>query len=354
MDSVKKISISELLEKKEQTALIDVRSPGEFKEFHIPGAVNVPLFSNDERAMIGTLYKQKGPHIAKAKGLEIVSPKLPKMYEKIKSQADEKEHTVIYCWRGGMRSRSIASVMCLMGVYSFQLEGGIRSFRKRIVEELEHLSEVKKPFVVLEGLTGTRKTDILSALQEKGYPVLDLEGMAGHRGSIFGSVGLEPHSQKEFECLLWQRLIQLKDAPYYIIEAESKRIGRIVLPQFIVEGKEEGQRFHINYPFQKRVAAIYDAYNPEQHEEAVYEAFTYLKKYLQPAFAEEIEQAYNEKDYFRVISLFLEHYYDPKYSHKFKKYKTEAIPLVISSVNEGVEKIEQMLNNYKREIKKGV
>ncbi|MFD1458638.1 tRNA 2-selenouridine(34) synthase MnmH [Scopulibacillus daqui] len=346
MDNVQKINILELLDKRGQTALIDVRSPGEYEEFHIPGAVNVPLFTNNERALIGKLYKQKGPHTAKEKGLEIISPKLPSMYGQIKSQADQKEHTVIYCWRGGMRSRSIAGVMNLMGIGSYQLEGGIRSFRKHIVDSLSQFALEKKPFVVIEGLTGTRKTDLLLALQEKGYPVLDLEGMAGHRGSIFGSVGLWPRSQKEFECLLWQRLTALKDANYYIIEAESKRIGRVVLPPFIVEGKEEGLRFRIHYPFQKRVAAIYEAYNPEEHQEALYKAFMHLKKYLQPAFAEEIEQAYQNGDYFRVISLFLEHYYDPRYNHKFRKYKTEAVPLVISNLEEGVEKLEQAIGEY--------
>ncbi|TCP30228.1 tRNA 2-selenouridine synthase [Scopulibacillus darangshiensis] len=343
MDVVKKISIDEVIDKSDQIGLIDVRSPGEFKAFHIPGAINVPLFSNDERARIGTLYKQKGPHIAKDEGLKIVSPKLPHMFETIRKHAKAYDQTVIYCWRGGMRSLSVASIMNLMGCYTLQLDGGIRSFRKRIVGDLEAFAQEEKPYVVVEGLTGSRKTDILLSLKEKGYPVLDLEGMAGHRGSIFGSVGLEPNSQKGFECMLWLRLRELSDASYYMIEAESKRIGRVVLPEFIINGKENGTRFHIHYPFQKRVQAIYEAYEPTRNEGAVYEAFIKLRKHLNPAFAEEVEDAYQQKDYYKIISLFLEHYYDPKYSHKFKDYKSDAISLTVSSVVEGVARLEEEL-----------
>lgn len=345
MNYIPQISVNELLETKESRLIIDVRSPQEFEEFHIPGAINVPIFSNDERAKIGTLYKQKGPQIAKSEGLKIVGPKLGEIYQVISSKVKKKEDAVIYCARGGMRSKSIAQVMGIMGLNISQLEGGIRSFRQKITSDLETVfSKETKPFYVLEGLTGTRKTDILEVLSEKGEPVIDLEGMAGHRGSIFGSVGLHTHSQKTFECLLWARLNELKDSPYYIIEAESKRIGRIVLPSFIIEGKEKGNRFHIHYPFQKRVKAICDTYKPEENKEGLYEAFSNLKKHLQKALREELECAFAEDNYTGIVSLLLENYYDPKYSHKFNAYQKPAEPIYMETLEEGIYRIYKLIH----------
>ncbi|GGH80966.1 tRNA 2-selenouridine synthase [Pullulanibacillus pueri] len=341
---LKQIEIDELVDILDQTLLIDVRSPGEFAEFHIPGAINVPLFSNEERAEVGTLYKQKGPEQAKDRGVEIVSLKLASIYQKIKYYAKSYERTVIYCWRGGMRSKSVANFMTVMGVHCLQLKGGIRSFRKLVTDELEMFSKDKKPFVVIEGFTGSRKTDILHQLSEKGYPVIDLEGLAGHRGSIFGSVGLTPQSQKAFECELWLRLKALKGSAYYIIEGESKRIGRVVLPPFINEGKESGKRFFIDYPFEKRIEAIYEEYNPKKHSEELNDAYQHLKKYIKPPLSVALDELMEKQDYYQFIALLLEHYYDPRYNHQQKKYAGDSTVISIASVEEGVEKIEKQLN----------
>ncbi len=347
MNYINQISIQELLEGNKNRLLIDVRSPGEYQEFHIPGAINVPIFSNEERAKIGTLYKQNGPQKAKREGLKIVGPKLGEIYQRISSTSIGKDETLIYCARGGMRSKSIAQVMATMGLEVSQLEGGIRSFRQKITSDLEEaFTNKSKRFFVLEGLTGTRKTDILEILAERGEPVIDLEGMAGHRGSIFGSVGMNSNSQKSFECLLWERFRELKEASYYIIEAESKRIGRIVLPPFIIEGKENGDRFHIHYPFQKRVKAICETYKPEANKQGLYEAFSNLKKHLQKELRVELEVAFAEDDFSRIVSLLLEHYYDPKYSHKFNAYQKPAEPVYMETLQGGADHIYKRILEY--------
>jgi tRNA 2-selenouridine synthase len=340
---IKQVSIDEVIERLSNVTLIDVRTPAEFAQFHITGAINIPLFSNEERAEVGTLYKQQSPQVAIERGLELVSPKLPDLYRQIHRLKDREHDIVIYCWRGGMRSRSLASFMTMMGIPCYQLAGGIRSYRQRITADLAHFAEQNKPFVVLEGLTGTRKTDILLQLQAEGYPVVDLEGLANHRGSIFGSIGKEEKSQKAFEKDLWERLRELGDASYYLIEGESKRLGRIMIPEFIMAGKEKGARLVTNYPFEKRVEAIFYEYDPTKNRQALYQAFEHLKKYLSPTTIEELDTAFLQEDDRKVIDILLKRYYDPKYTHSHETNVGEKHTISFESLDEGIVKVKQHL-----------
>lgn len=336
------ITIEELIE--QQYPMIDVRTPKEFAEFHIPSAVNVPIFSNEERAEVGTLYTQKGPESAKDRGVDIVSEKLPDLYRAIKNiHHDDNEQVVIHCWRGGMRSRTVVSLMQSLGVPCVQLKGGIRSFRKRIINDLEGFAESAPDFIVLEGLTGTRKTDILLQLQQEGYPVLDLEGMAGHRGSAFGAIGLTQSSQKAFDSKLWQRLRTLKDAPYLIIEGESRRIGNVNLPDFILERKQSGRRIHLTYPFQKRIESLCEDYHPDQHEQEIQEAIARVEKRISTVARKELDEAMANKDFRRVVAILLEYYYDPRYRHSHDQYDSTVMEINMESFNEGVSKVKQMI-----------
>jgi tRNA 2-selenouridine synthase len=342
---IKQVAIDEVIERLSTVTLIDVRTPAEFAQFHITGAINVPLFSNEERAEVGTLYKEQSPQVAIERGLELVSPKLPDLYRQINRLKDRKHDIVIYCWRGGMRSRSLASFMTMMGLTCYQLEGGIRSYRQRITADLGHFAEQNKPFVVLEGLTGTRKTDILLQLQAEGYPVVDLEGLANHRGSIFGSIGKEEKSQKAFEKDLWERLRELGDAAYYLIEGESKRLGRIMIPDFIMAGKEKGARIVTNYPFEKRVEAIFYEYNPTENRPALYQAFQHLKRYLSLETIDVLENAFQQEDDRTVIDVLLNTYYDPKYTHSHETNEGEKQTITFESLDEGLLKVKRHLEH---------
>ncbi|HET7580508.1 MAG TPA: tRNA 2-selenouridine(34) synthase MnmH [Bacillales bacterium] len=321
--------------------VVDVRTPAEFAEFHIPGAVNLPIFTNDERAQVGTTYTQISKDAAKELGLELVSDKLPGLFQNIKELHQESgQDVILHCWRGGMRSRTIAALMNSLGLPCRQLEGGIRSFRKLVMKELGAFAETAPPFVVLEGLTGTRKTDILAQLEQEGYPVVDLEGMAGHRGSAFGAIGLKQNSQKQFESLLWQRLNELKDAPYLIIEAESKRIGNVILPDFVLERKQAGSRIHMTYPFQKRVKSIYEEYEPEQHEKEFRDAVFRVEKRMGTEIRKDLMKAMEARDYFQVIAILLENYYDPRYQHSAGQYETPIIHVNMEHFQEGVHEVK--------------
>lgn len=339
------ISITEAL--KENSFYIDVRSPAEYEEFHIDGAINIPIFSNEERAQIGTLYKQVGQDEAKELGVQFFSKKLPALYELYKDCLNQhQDHKIIvYCWRGGMRSGSIVTFMAMMGLPLIQLEGGIRSFRKLIQAELESFATINRKYIVLEGNTGTRKTDILLALQKQQYPVIDLEGLAGHRGSTFGGIGLKPKTQKEFERDLWMRLWELKDSPYYIVEAESKRIGRITLPDFIVKGKEEGMRIHIHAPLESRINAICETYQFQDYHDEFIRAVEIIKKRIKPDVYQQIFDSFNNKDYKTFVKLLLEEYYDPRYTYAADQYDTPIQDIVIEGTMDGIMKVREQIKN---------
>jgi tRNA 2-selenouridine synthase len=244
------ITIDELLalRDKKELVMIDVRSPSEFQDSTIPGSINIPFFDDNERAEIGTIYKQVSVQAAKDRGLEIISTKLPAF---VKTFEQIKEQKAVFCWRGGMRSKTTATVLSLMGIRIHRLTGGFRTYRKWVVDTLEKM-DFKPQLCVISGNTGAGKTAILRRLQEDGYPVLDLEALAGHRGSIFGHVGLRSNNQKTFDALLVTNLLKLKDSPYLLMEGESKRIGKAVIPEFIVSKKESGTQLFIEMPILER------------------------------------------------------------------------------------------------------
>jgi tRNA 2-selenouridine synthase len=254
---IREISVEEL-EKLENPVLIDVRSEGEYNEASIPGAKNLPIFNNEERAKIGTTYTQQSPVLARELGLEIVGPKLPDLVKKA-NEWGKNRSLVLFCWRGGMRSKSFATVLDLMGVSVYRLQGGYKAYR-RVVNDF---FEKDFPFqvVVLRGNTGIGKTDILKKLREDGYPAIDLENLANNRGSVFGALGLGPApSQKTFEALLYEELRSLKDFPYIIVECESKRIGRITLPPKFFDAMQKGIQVLIFDSIENRVKRLVKEY----------------------------------------------------------------------------------------------
>lgn len=300
----------------ENITIVDVRSPGEFQEHSIPGSINIPVFNNEERAEVGLLYKQESPAAAKEKGLELFSAKLPeftKAFNKIEGSK------VVYCWRGGMRSKTAATVLELAGENVSRLNGGIRAYRKWVVEQLETLN-LQSEAIVLNGLTGTGKTKILHWLLRKNFPVLDLEGYANHRGSIFGPIGLEPYNQKKFDSLLLHDLLRFQDSPYLIMEGESKRIGKAIIPDPIMEKKEKGIQLFLDIPIGQRVQQILEDYQPWEHRDACLQAFLHIKKRMHTPVAEEIEKNMVTGCYGAAVQLLLENYYDPRYKHAANQY----------------------------------
>lgn len=331
----KDISIDELLPLKDigKITVVDVRSPSEFKDATIPGSINIPLFDDKERAEVGTLYKQISKEAAKERGLEIASAKLPsfvKEFNKLKGD------TAVFCWRGGMRSKTTATVLDLMGINVMRLDGGYRNYRNLVVDTLETL-EVKPDAIVLNGYTGSGKTTILHRLDEANYPVIDLEGLANHRGSIFGQIGLEPHNQKKFDALFVESVERLQQEQYILFEGESKRIGKIMLPDFMMEKKNQGTQLFIEIPIEERVNNILEDYQPWEHEQECIDSFARIKKRIHTPIANEIESDLETGKYFHAVRLLLEYYYDPLYDHSADQFEVdEKIIIKAETVDEAV------------------
>jgi tRNA 2-selenouridine synthase len=335
------ITLEELMDLKQKKELItiDVRSPSEFKDASIPGSVNIPLFNDEERAEIGTLYKQVNVQAAMDRGLEIVSAKLPAF---INTFREIREQKAVFCWRGGMRSKTSATVLSLMGIRVYRLMGGVRAYRKWVLDAIGQMELPEKAYV-LNGNTGSGKTDILRRLKEQGYPVLDLEGMANHRGSIFGQIGLEANNQKTFDSLLVQDVRKYKDSPYMLLEAESKRVGKVVLPEVINHYKETGTQLVINLPMVERVKCIMQEYRPDEHKEECLQAFTGIKKRIHTPIAQEIEAHLIADRFEEAVQLLLEHYYDPRYEHATHQYNPDQVWIEAQTIDEAVDEVANFL-----------
>jgi tRNA 2-selenouridine synthase len=338
------IAIEDMLRTKiaKDMTLIDVRSPQEFADGTIPGSVNIPIFDDEERAMIGTLYKQVGVQAAKDKGLEIVSAKLPAFIRSIDTLPGKK---AVFCWRGGMRSKTTATVLALMGIHTYRIIGGVRAYRRWVVQRLESF-DLKPECIVLNGYTGTGKSQILRDLDARGYPVLDLEALAAHRGSIFGHIGLEPNNQKTFEALLVEKLEQLNDQPYLLMEAESKRIGKAVMPEFLVQGKEKGRILIIDLPVEARVDNILGDYDPFQYKADCIQAFERIRRHIHTPIASKIAEYLEQDQFGEAVKLMLQHYYDERYQHAMIQYGAEEITLHAASVGEAIQLVESQLKAW--------
>lgn len=255
------ISIEQALALRDRGALlVDARSPGEYAEGSIPGAINIPIFDDAERARVGILYKEAGKTAAKRLGVELVAPKIPGLITQVDTAlAGRKSPVLVFCWRGGMRSFALATFFDLAGIPTMQIEGGHKAFRA-VVRDFFAQGEWGR-LLVLRGLTGVGKTRLLKALQKEGYPVLDLEGLANHRGSAFGNLGLAPQpAQQYFEALLWDEMRRIPKDGYALAEGESKHIGRLILPARVYAALQLETSLWIETSIAARVRITLDDY----------------------------------------------------------------------------------------------
>lgn len=298
---------------------IDVRSPSEFKEDTIAGAVNIPLLDDEERKEVGTLYVQVGKNEAKRLGVSLISPKLPAMFEQILELKYKHNQLAAFCARGGYRSGFVTSAFSSIGIPIAQLEGGYKSYRKEVMDSLPMLND-EVTYIVLSGNTGVGKTDILHSLKGLGCSILDLEGAANHRGSILGSVCIgQCNSQKKFESNIYDQLMTAKDK-YVFVEAESRKIGNVSIPKFIADKMKQGIQIFIDADVNTRISNLKRDYilNDNWQVESI-KAMDYFKKYISNDNIEMFKQEISSGNFDFVARELIEKYYDPLYSYKSSK-----------------------------------
>ena len=313
----KVISLEDAL-KLDKPIFIDMRSPSEFANGAIPGAVNLPLLDDVERSEVGTIYRLTGPEAAKRQGLALVSAKLPGLVDGIREHYRSGRTVVVYCWRGGMRSKSVVGILEIMGIPAYQLSGGYKGYRRYVLDSLDSFV-VTPPVFTLCGSTGVGKTTLLTLLADRGAPVIDLERLANHRGSVFGSVGLgQPATAQTFDAHILQELNRLNDAPYIIVECESKRIGNVYLPEALFSAMNRGPKILAHADVETRVTRLIDEYVDlynRRHGE-IHASLLALRKRLGGARTQALVAAFDAGEVREVVRTLLVDYYDPLYGYE--------------------------------------
>lgn len=294
--------------------VVDVRSPSEFLSGHVTGAVNIPLFADDERAIVGTIYKQEGKKDAIEKGLEIVGPKMAALAKNAEVAAVDGVLGV-YCWRGGMRSNRMAWLFEQVGLKCTVMEGGYKAYRNTVLQGFSALENL----VVIDGQTGSGKTDVLHALRDAGEQILDLEGVAQHKGSAFGDIGMpqQPSSQ-QFQNDLHYELGKLNPKKRIWIEREGMTIGRVYLPQPLWEKMRVSTAMAIDVPMKLRVARLVKEYGAAPTADLA-KSITKLQQKLGGQHMKAALQLLEENRLSEVAELLLT-YYDKRYSFSKEKY----------------------------------
>ncbi|XP_060605653.1 tRNA 2-selenouridine synthase-like [Ruditapes philippinarum] len=299
--------------------IIDVRTPAEYEEDHIPGAINLPVLSNDERITIGTMYSHSKFEARKA-GAALISRNIANHIEVYFQSKGTDYSPLIYCWRGGQRSYSMALILAQIGFESFVLEKGYKQYRAGIRREFETLPQMFQ-YRVISGPTGSGKTRILQALSAQGHQVLDLEGLAKHKGSVLGLWhGETQPSQKYFDSLLCDKLHSFTTSKPVWLESESVRIGSICIHQKFFQHLKTAPRFHVHLPLEERVKHIIRDYpNWIENKE---ELKTIILKLVNTAGHERVNEwltLINQGDWEAFVRRMLLEHYDPCYMLSQKK-----------------------------------
>lgn len=293
--------------------LLDVRSPGEYAQGHIPGAISFPLFTDEERARVGKMYKQTGKEEAMELGLRIVGPKMADFVKQAKKLAPNRR-LAIHCWRGGQRSGSMAWLFRQSGFEVATLSGGYKAYRQHL---LEFFGIVDLRLIVLGGQTGSGKTKVLHALREAGEQIIDLEALAHHKGSAFGFIGEQPQpTVEQFENDLFHALLTLNPSRRVWIENESKSIGRVFIPLDFWAKMKAAPLVNIEIPFDLRLQNLVNDYVLTDRAELQL-AFEKIAKKLGGLHLKQALEALEQHDFQAAAKIALL-YYDKTYQHNLQ------------------------------------
>ena len=316
-------------------AILDARSPSEFAEDHLPGAINVPVLDDDERALVGTIYKQQSAFEAKRAGAPLVSYNIARHIETLFADRPREWRPLVYCWRGGGRSGSLAHVLRQVGWDARRLEGGYKAFRKQVVSDLDELPG-RFGFRVICGATGSGKSRLLESLVEAGAQVLDLEMLAAHRGSVLGDLPDAPQpTQKSFETSLWTALSGFDPSRPVFVESESKKVGNLRVPDTLITRMRDSECVRLEAGERERVALLREDY---AHFESRPQALAQKLDCLAPLHgAERISQwkaLLEAGDWDSLVRDLLESHYDPAYRKSLSRNYRGAQDAVVVEVSD--------------------
>lgn len=316
-------------------AVIDVRSPGEFAEDHIPGAINLPVLTDAERERVGTLYKQVSSFEAKKVGAALVSRNIALYLEGYLADKPKSYRPLVYCWRGGSRSGSLTHILQKIGFGAIQLDGGYKAYRRHVIAELAHLP-AQLTYRVVSGPTGSGKSRLLQALANEGAQVLDLEALAAHRGSLLGALPNQPQpSQKSFESAIWYALTRFDPAHPVFVESESKKIGALRVPEVLIAAMRASPCVRLEVPLATRVQLLIEDYAHFLHDSSLINSqLSHLVALRGNDTVQAWQELANQQAWDELVAALLKQHYDPAYLKSLSNnYPAEASDLSFGSAD---------------------
>ncbi|WP_020597701.1 tRNA 2-selenouridine(34) synthase MnmH [Spirosoma panaciterrae] len=346
---VHQLAVDDFLEKARRLPVIDVRSPAEYQHAHIPGAVSIPLFNNDERAQVGTKYKQAGKDAAVLLGLTMVGPKLADFVVQSKKVGPVDKEVLVHCWRGGMRSGSFAWLLDTAGLTASTLVGGYKAYRNAV------LSSFAEPYnlIILGGKTGSGKTDILKELVQQGEQIIDLEALANHKGSSYGAIGQKPQpSNEQFENLIFSQVRLLDPSRRIWLEDESRSLGSCFIPLLLWQQMQQATTIFVDVPKAQRIHRLVTEYTGIDHTLLV-EATERIRKRLGGKATQDALAALARQDYEAVADLTLA-YYDKAYIHALAQRDPARIQSIETGEDNPTETARQLIQWANAQLASGV
>lgn len=328
--AIQKIDVATFLVYSRNSLVLDVRSPSEFSQARYPGAYSLPLFTDEERKVVGTAYKQESKEKAIKIGLDYFGPKMRAMVEEVETLTQNgNKKILVHCWRGGMRSGGVAWLLDLYGFEVYQLTGGYKAYRNWVLRQLENPYDLK----ILSGNTGSGKTPLLHELEKSGMQMVDLEALASHKGSALGGINQAPQpSQEMFENLLAEKLSSKNTEKTILLEDESQRIGNLNIPNVLWQKMKESDLIYLQIPFDERLKYLVEEYGKLPIEE-LKNAILRIQKRLGGLETKNAIQHLEDQNLSGCFGILLR-YYDKWYEKGLNsKEKGEIIKIEGESVN---------------------
>jgi tRNA 2-selenouridine synthase len=301
-------------------AILDARSPSEFAEDHIPGAISCPVLDDQQRITVGTLYKQVSPFDARKLGSVLVARNIAMHIETLFADKPKGWTPLVYCWRGGQRSGAFTHILREVGWSARRLQGGYKSWRHHVIEQLDIVPKALR-FIVVAGPTGSAKTRILEAMQQQGQQVLNLEALAAHKGSVLGDLPGQPQpSQKGFETLVLDAISRFDPARPVYVESESKRIGQLRVPDAVFQGIQDGNWLRVQASMEQRVQFLLRDYDYFLNGPALEQQLERLKETCGGESVTRWKGLAQAKEFSTLVAELLAQHYDRFYLRSMNKH----------------------------------